>query len=183
MIDIEPGNAALTLDHKPDYSPGDVVWSAYSITASDSNRALLFESRGMLFGLSADSVSEVTDVPVTQRVPGSAAWYQGVSVYRNRPVPVIDVAAYIAPESPPLEFHRAIVVRAASSTYLIAADKILNLCSLSPDDQLSATNRLPDYAGHRAIRKVCAYENRLLAVLDLPELLRCTKLLRECASS
>ncbi len=170
-------------------SASDVVWSAHSITAPDPDRALLFESGGVLLALSADSVREVIDMPSTQPVPGSASWFGGVAVYRSRPVPVIDAAAYLKPgsesdttaESAIRLFNRAIVVQLASDTYLIAAEKILNLCSLPVEDDFPVLQQLPNYIEHRAIGKVCNYENRLLAVIDLPELLRCTKLLRECA--
>jgi len=162
-------------------SAKEVIWSSHSITPSESARALLFESRGMMFALLADSVNEVIDVPATQSVAGAAAWFEGVSVYRSRPVPVIDVAGYLAPDSTELVFNRAIVVRVASSTYLVAAEKILNLCSLPNTDYLQALHNLPEYTQHRAINKVFQYENRLLALIDLPEVLRCTKLLRECA--
>jgi len=162
-------------------SAKEVIWSSHSITPSESARALLFESRGLMFALPADSVNEVIDVPATQSVAGAAAWFEGVSVYRSRPVPVIDVAGYLAPDTDELAFNRAVVVRVASSTYLVAAEKILNLCSLPVTDYIPELYNLPEYTRHRAIKKVCQYENRLLAVIDLPELLRCTKLLRECA--
>lgn len=159
----------------------DVIWSAQSITAPESARVLLFESRGLLFALPAESVREVIYVPATHAITGSATWFEGVAVYRKRPVPVLDAAAYFAPESPDLVFNRAVVVHVASNSFLIAADKILNLCKLPSADQTPLMHRLPDYAEHRAIKKVCSYENSLLAVIDLPEFLRCTKLLRECA--
>ena len=164
-------------------STSDVVWSAHSITSSDSRRALIFETGGLLLALSAEAVLEVIDMPVIRSVPGSAVWFVGVSVYRERAAPVIDASAYLAPGLPAAsnkEFNRAIVLRAASSTYLIAADKILNLGNLPAEDQRYAMPGMADIAEHRAIKRVCIYDNRSLAVIDLPELLRCTKLLREC---
>lgn len=167
-------------------STSDVVWSAHSITSPDSRRALIFETGGLLLALSAEAVLEVIDMPVISSVPGSAVWFVGVSVYRERAAPVIDASAYLAPGLPTTEpasnkeFNRAIVLRAASSTYLIAADKILNLGNLPAEDQRYAMPGMADIAEHRAIKRVCIYDNRSLAVIDLPELLRCTKLLREC---
>jgi len=149
----------------------------------------------LLFGVAADSVTEVIDAQAVNEVPGSPAWFKGVCVYRTRPVPLIDVARFFEPSSSELVFNRAIAVRAASSTYLLAADKILNLCKLpvedfqwqnsgrQPGQQPMELHGTPDYAKHRAIKKACRYDNRLLALIDLPELLRCTKLLRECAVS
>lgn len=169
-------------------STSDVVWSVHSMTSTDSRRALIFQTRGVLLALSADAVSEVIDMPLTQPVPGAADWFVGVSVHRQCAAPVIDVAAFLDPGSlttgPASErrFNRAIVLRVASSTYLVAADKILNLGNLPAEDQIYAMSGsgMASVAEHRAVRKVCTYDNRSLAVLDLPELLRCTKLLREC---
>lgn len=174
----------------------DIIWSADSIAASRSARALLFESRGLLFALSANSVSEVIEAVDTTEVPGAPVWFKGVSSYRSQSVALIDVAKFLQPASPPLEFNRAIAVRVASSTYLLAVDKILNLCNLPADLQRdletvpgtdysnqphSGLRDAPDHTRHRAIRGACRYDNRVLALIDLPELLRCTKLLRECA--
>jgi len=176
-------------------SAANVVWSTNSISASKSARALLFEGRGLLFGVAADSVTEVIDSQVINEVPGSPAWFKGVCVYRTNPVPLIDVARFFEPNSSELVFNRAIAVRTASSTYLLAAEKILNLCKLPAEDfhwqgsdkqssqELVELHGTPDYAKHRAIKKACRYDNRLLALIDLPELLRSTKLLRECAVS
>lgn len=192
---IEKSNNADVLRHDVRLSAADVVWSAHSITSFESttatSRSLLFECGGLLLALSADSVREVIDVPAVSPVPGSPAWFAGVAIYRNRPVPLMDAAAYLEPDQSDTKqkparriFNRAIVVHLASSTYLIAAEKILNLCNL-PLSGLSlnspVTQQLPDYAEHRAINSVSSYDNRLVAMIDLPELLRCTKLLRECA--
>jgi len=173
-------------------SPADVIWSSNGITAPRSARALLFESRAALFGLSANSVTEVIEAAETTEVPGAPAWYKGVSIYRSQPTPLIDIAKFLQPESPDLLFNRAIAVRVASSTYLLAVDKILNLCNLPSDPETSrrkATDNhqhsgphiTAEHMPHRAISSICRYDNRSLAMIDLPELLRCTKLLRECA--
>lgn len=156
----------------------------------------MFESGGLFLAISADAVGEVIDMPTCQPVPGSAAWFRGVAVYRSRPVAMIDAAAYLEPgfakgstkATPEQVFNRAIVIHLASSTYLIAAERILNLCNLpvesdTLDIECSAQQLKPSYLEHRAVKKVCHYENRSLAVIDLPELLRCTKLMRECAFS
>lgn len=187
----DPGAATNTGVSCRAISKTDIIWSANSIAASRSARALLFESRGLLFALSANSVTEVIEAADTSEVPGSPAWYRGVSVYRSHPVAVIDVAKFLQPESPMLVFNRAIAVRVASSTYLLAVDKILNLCNLpaelqkapgTDNNQHSEGIHDPsDYAQHRAVSGVCRYDKRVLALIDLPELLRCTKLLRECA--
>ena len=167
----------------------DIIWSAGSIEASRSARALLFESRGMLFALPAGSVTEVLEAVASSEVPGAPVWYRGVSVYRSQPVALIDVAKFLQPESPALAFNRAIAVSVASSTYLLAVEKILNLCNLPADlqqnpaynNQHAALRDAPDYTNHRAVKSACRYDNRVLALIDLPELLRCTRLLRECA--
>lgn len=173
MTEVAPSNQKL--------SSADVIWSSNSLTQSDVARALLFESREMLFALDARVVSEVVAVPVIQKIPGSPVWFCGVAIVRGCPVPVFDAARFLNPSSPALVFNRAIVVRAASSTYLIAADKILNLCSLSTFDPQPVSSVVPEYVEHRAIENSYHYDNRLLSLIDLPELLRCTKLLRECA--
>jgi len=178
-------------------SASDVIWSSNAIAASRAKRALLFESRGALFALLANSVSEVIEASDTTEVPGSPVWFKGVSIYRSQPAPLIDVAKFLLPESPPLAFNRAIAVRIASSTYLLAVDKILSLCNLPSgletsgietkagtirDNQLHSEPHGADGpVQHRAISGTCRYDNRELALIDLPELLRCTKLLRECA--
>ncbi len=159
----------------------DVVWSVHSIAASETARALLFESHGLLLALPADAVSEVIDTPTIFPIPAAPQWYAGLSDYRNRPVAVIDVAAFLVPRSPVQQYKRAVAVRVAFSTYLITADRILNLCRLPVASTQLPEQVVPDYADHRAIKQVSTYDGRLLAVIDLPELLRCTKLLRECA--
>lgn len=47
------------------------------------------------FAVSAESVSEVIDVPRYAPLPGLSGWLLGVSVYRSEPVPVIDLAAFV----------------------------------------------------------------------------------------
>lgn len=129
MAEITPSHQKL--------STADVVWSSNSITASRSARALLFENRGLLLALPADSVSEVIEAPRVTDVPGSPAWFNGVCVYRSQPVPVVDVARYLQAGTADLTFNRGIVVRVASSSYLLVADRILNLCNL----RLQTTNK------------------------------------------
>ena len=200
MSDLVPEAIATTSEAETcrAISNADIIWSANSLEASSSARALLFESRGLLFAVSANAVTEVIEATDTSEVPGAPEWYRGVSLYRSQPAALIDVAKFLQPESPPLEFNRAIAVRVASSTYLLAVEKILNLCNLPADWRMkpkaesgyntqhhseshSPPEPPPEHALHRAIRGVCRYDNRSLALIDLPELLRCTKLLHECS--
>ncbi len=196
MSDLVPEATASPSRTCRAISNADIIWSANSLESSRSVRALLFESRGLLFAVSANAVTEVIEATDTNKVPGAPEWYRGVSFYRSQPAALIDVAKFLQPESPPLEFNRAIVVRVASSTYLLAVDKILNLCNLPADWRVkpktdaqigdirqphSEPHLSPEHAQHRAIRGMCRYDNRTLAFIDLPELLRCSKLLHECS--
>ncbi len=173
----------------PDALNASVIWSSNSIAPSPSSRVLLFECLGAHYGLATESVVEVIESPNCTEVSGAPMWFAGLAVYQSNPVPVIDVGRYFQPDAKhrakdrrqhPLR-GRSVVVKLAGSTFLLAVEKILNLCNLPEEDEaMRVSSNAPEIAEHRAIQRVCCYDNQLIALINLPELLRLTKFLREC---
>lgn len=156
------------------------IWSADSIAQSQPARSLLFQSRDQVFAVATEFVAEVIEAPEVFPLPGAPWWYRGLAGYKSRPVPVIDPVQYFVPASakPEKTHTRAIVVMLASSTYLFSAEKVLNLCQLnmSRNEVFNSDQNLTE---HPAISGICQYDNKLVAVIDTPEFLRQTRLLRE----
>ncbi len=184
--------------HQSQSRTDDIIWSSNSITASSSSRALLCECDGLNYAVLAEHVVEVIELPNASGVVGAPNWFMGLAVYKARPVPVIDVGAYFnvggsyaarpdtQQNTQQKNFQRrAIVVQLAGSRYLLAADKILNLTDLPAEDSATYTmpassSNVPDLNEHRAIERICSVDNKQIALINLPELLRLTKFLREC---
>ncbi len=166
----------------------EVIWSSNSIAPSQSSRVLLFECDGYYYALATDSVVEVIEYPNCAEVNGAPVWFSGLTVYQTNPVPVIDVGRYFghgANQRFKGEQHqlrgRCVVVKLAGSTFLLAVDKILNLCQLPEEDEAMRISSNPsEIAEHRAIQRLSHYDNKQIALINLPELLRLTKFLREC---
>ncbi len=157
------------------------TWSVASIVESRSSRALLFESHGVRFAVTTESVTEVVEAPQFEPVAGSPDWYCGIAIYKRKPAALIDAAQFftdsrLSPDQNTDHTRHAIVVNLASSTYLLLADRILNLSSL---DSLATSADL-SLAEHTAIKSVYEVQNHPVALINLPELLRQTRLLREC---
>lgn len=164
-------------DHSPEMR---TIWSAESIAQAQSAKSLLFQSRHQVFALPTEFISEVIEAPECLQVPGSPWWYRGLAIYRSRPAPIIDPVQYFVPalEKPADSHTRAIVVTVASSDYLFTAEKVLNLCQLDMTYQevFSGDQTLIE---HPAIAGTGQYDNKSVAIIDIPELLRQTRLLRE----
>ena len=153
------------------------VWSADSIQQSLSAKVLLFESHQQRFALTTDTVVEVIEVPQYASVPGAPGWFCGVAAYRARPVSVIDPVQYFVPanDKPDAVHTRAIAITIASSTWLLAAERVLNLCRLDAADYSHSDHNL---AAHCAVSAVCNIDNKPVVLINTPEFLRQVHLLQ-----
>jgi len=118
-------------------------------------------------------VTELRRVPKVTRVPQAPPWLRGVTNLRGDVLSVVDMRAFLGLESIPIDTQRLVVVRLLDqefSTGLLvdAVDRIvtLDLDSIRPPASPLYGPMAPFLTG------VCAVDQRLIAVLDLGQLLR-----------
>ena len=162
-------------------SSATTVWSIDSLRQGQVARALLFESHQQHFAVASKYVARVIEMPNLTPVPGVPSWHCGLAAWQNQPVPVIDPVRYFVPgkEKSNDVFTRAIVVSIASSHYLFAVEKVLNLCQLNTQSTLDDS----DLAAHCAIGGVYPIgndrlNNKSTTLIDAPEFLRQVHLLQ-----
>lgn len=127
---------------------------------ADAPGHLLFACGSSLYGVPADTASEVVTVPVLTRVPGAPAHLLGVFAHRGEVLPVVDLARLIGR---PVEeaFKRAVVVRTPKGTVALTATRVIGVGVVA-----GVFDRLGDSGVHQHLRGPAHSDEGEVAVID-----------------
>ncbi len=127
---------------------------------ADAPGHLLFACGSSLYGVPADTASEVVTVPVLTRVPGAPAHLLGVFAHRGEVLPVVDLARLIGR---PVEevFKRAVVVRTPKGTVALTATRVIGVAVVA-----GVFDRLGDSGVHQHLRGPAHSDEGEVAVID-----------------
>lgn len=127
---------------------------------ADAPGHLLFACGSSLYGVPADTASEVVTVPVLTRVPGAPAHLLGVFAHRGEVLPVVDLARLIGR---PIEepFKRAVVVRTPKGTVALTATRVIGVAVVA-----GVFDRLGDSGVHQHLRGPAHSDEGEVAVID-----------------
>lgn len=89
---------------------------------------LLFSCGPGLYGVPADTASEVVTVPPLTRVPGSPTHMLGIFNHRGELMPVVDLNRLLG--LPPEDPRRAVVVRTPRGAVALIAARVLGISML-----------------------------------------------------
>ncbi len=138
-----------------------------------TTRFVLFTVGDTCYGVTEPFVTELRRVPKITRVPQAPAWLRGVTTLRGDVLSVIDVRAFLGLDPVPSDTQRLVVVRLldqefATGLLVDSVDQIvtLDLDSIRPPASPLYGPMAPFLTG------VCVVDQRLIAVLDLGQLLR-----------
>jgi purine-binding chemotaxis protein CheW len=127
---------------------------------ADAQGHLLFACGSSLYGVPADTASEVVNVPALTRVPGAPAHLLGVFAHRGEVLPVVDLSRLTGK---PLEesARRAVVVRTPRGAVALTATKVLGVSQLA-----GSFDRLGETGVHQHLRGPAHAEQGEVAVID-----------------
>jgi len=139
--------------------------------ASGSDSYVLFELAGATYALRSDDVAQLEMVGAPTPVPNAPAYVDGVVSVRGQVIPAISLRARFGfPRAAHDLRSRLIVVRAQGRTVGLVVDSAREFASIAPD----AIRPLPEGIGGlsgRYLRGVAQQDERLLLIVDVPELL------------
>jgi purine-binding chemotaxis protein CheW len=139
--------------------------------ASGSDSYVLFELAGATYALRSDDVAQLEMVGVPTPVPNAPAYVDGVVSVRGQVIPAVSLRARFGfPRADHDLRSRLIVVRAQGRTVGLVVDSAREFASIAPD----AVRPLPEGIGGtsgRYLRGVASQDERLILIVDVPELL------------
>ena len=141
--------------------------------APSTTRVVLFTVASTCYAVAEPYVTELRRVPKITVVPHAPGWLRGVTNLRGDVISVIDLRAFMGLEAIPTDTQRLVVVRLLDQEFSTALlvdglDQIvtLELDSVRPPASPLYGPLAPFLTG------VCVVDQRLIAVLDLGQLLR-----------
>jgi purine-binding chemotaxis protein CheW len=138
---------------------------------SDAHRYCTFLLEGQLYGVPIGCVHEVLrHQPVTRVASGSQS-IQGLINLRGRIVAVLDLRIWLGMAPRPAGAEPAnVVVQAGGRMVSLWVDEVAEVVTGYPDDYES-DDTSHDRPGHEGVRGIYKLSDRLLQVLDVPEIL------------
>lgn len=127
---------------------------------ADAPGHLLFACGSSLYGVPADTASEVVNVPTLTRVPGAPAHLLGVFAHRGEVLPVVDLPRLVGK---PLDEDpkRAVVVRTPRGAVALTASRVLGVSILE-----GSFDRLGDAGVHQHLRGPARCQEGEVAIID-----------------
>ena len=139
--------------------------------AIGSDSYVLFELAGATYALRSDDVVQLDMVVAPTPVPNAPSYVDGVVSVRGQVIPAVSLRARFGFARAAHDLRsRLVVVRASGRTVGLIVDSAREFASIPPD----AVRPLPEGIGGlsgRYLRGVAQHGDRLVLVVDVPELL------------
>lgn len=145
--------------------------------AAHGHRYVLLSIASAHYAVREVFVTELERVPKITPVPHVPAWVRGVTNLRGDILSVIDMRTYLGLDAPASNAARMLVVRLlnedfATGLLVDGVDRIVTV----PPDQITPPESSLDGPLAKYLTGMCVIEERLVAVLDLDQLLRSSEI-------
>ena len=138
---------------------------------SGSDSYVLFELAGATYALRSDDVARLEMVGAPTPVPNAPAYVDGVVSVRGQVIPAVSLRARFGFARAEHDLRsRLIVVRAQGRTVGLVVDGAREFASIPPDTIRPLPEGIGGLSG-RYLRGVAHHGERLLLIVDVPELL------------
>jgi purine-binding chemotaxis protein CheW len=145
--------------------------------AAHGHRYVLLSIASAHYAVREMFVTELERVPKITPVPHVPAWVRGVTNLRGDILSVIDMRTYLGLESLTSHAARMLVVRLLNEDFAtgLLVDGVDRIVSLPPD-QITPPESSLEGPLAKYLTGMCVVEERLVAVLDLDQLLRSSEI-------
>jgi purine-binding chemotaxis protein CheW len=139
--------------------------------AGGSDSYVLFELAGATYALRSDDVAQLEMVGTPTPVPNAPAYVDGVVSVRGQVIPAVSLRARFGFARAEHDLRsRLIVVRAQGRTVGLVVDGAREFASIRPDMIRPLPEGIGGLSG-RYLRGIAHHGERLLLIVDVPELL------------
>ena len=144
------------------------------LNAAGGDSYVLCELAGTTYALRSDDIEQLEMVGHLTPVPNAPAFVDGVTSVRGRVIPAVNLRARFGFERVPHDLRsRLVVVRAAGRAVGLIVDNAREFAAISAEQIQPPPEGLADLSG-QYLRGMAHLGDRLVLVLDVPELLRTT---------
>lgn len=152
--------------------------------ASQSIDIATFNSNGQWLGLLREQIVEAVDGGSLRAVPGTPPWHAGLLMYRDEPIPVVDLAR-LMDNAASTQGNDVVIVRAGADTKPIGlrVDELADIPAIAVNRLLPMTDaaQFGTAVVDRAVRPERP-EDPLLLIVNLDQLLQLTRALQPAVS-
>lgn len=142
------------------------------LNAAGADSYVLCELAGTTYAVRSDDIQQLDMVGPLTPVPNAPAFVDGVTSIRGRVIPAVSLRARFGFERQPHDLRtRLIVVRAAGRVVGLIVDNAREFAAIPADAIQPPPEGLSDLSS-RYLRGMVHMGERLVLVLDVPELLR-----------
>lgn len=142
------------------------------VNASGADSYVLCELAGTTYALRSDDIEQLEMVGQLTPVPNAPAFVDGVTSVRGRVIPAVSLRARFGFERRAYDLRsRLIVVRAESRSVGLIVDNAREFAAI-PEDKIQPPPEGLVELSTRYLRGVAQLGERLILILDVPELLR-----------
>ena len=144
------------------------------VIASGSDSYVLCELAGTTYALRSDDIEQLEMVGRLTPVPNAPAFVDGVTSVRGRVIPAVSLRARFGFERAEHNLRsRLVVVRAHGRSVGLIVDNAREFAAIPAQSIQAPPEGLSDVSG-RYLRGMAHLGDRLVLILDVPELLRGT---------
>jgi len=144
------------------------------LIASGADSYVLCELAGTTYALRSDDIEQLEMVGQLTPVPNAPEFVDGLTSVRGRVIPAVSLRARFGfPRAPHDLRSRLIVVRSESRVVGLIVDNAREFAAIPPDEIQPPPDGMADLSG-RYLRGMAHVGERLVLILDVPELLRVT---------
>ncbi len=145
------------------------------LNASGADSYILCELAGTTYAMRSDDIEQLEMVGQLTPVPNAPPFVDGVTSVRGRVIPAVSLRARFGFERAPHDIRsRLIVVRSEARSVGLIVDTAREFAAIPPASILPPPEGLVELST-RYLRGVAHLGERLVLVLDIPELLRITE--------
>jgi purine-binding chemotaxis protein CheW len=142
------------------------------VTASGADSYVLCELAGATYALRSDDIEQLEMVGQLTPVPNAPSFVDGITSVRGRVIPAVSLRARFGFERAAHDLRsRLIVVRAGTRSVGLIVDNAREFAAIPPESIQPPPDGLADLSS-RYLRGMAHLGDRLVLILDVPELLR-----------
>jgi len=146
-----------------------------AVIASGNDSYVLCELAGTTYALRSDDIEQLEMVGKLTPVPNAPAFVDGVTSVRGRVIPAVSLRARFGFDRTPHDLRsRLVIVRAHGRSVGLIVDNAREFAAIPTDAIQPPPEGLSELSG-QYLRGMAHLGDRLVLILDVPELLRGTE--------
>jgi purine-binding chemotaxis protein CheW len=148
-------------------SRGRSDWSSQSPARHSSSQVVLFDLAGTTYAMAVESIEEIIELQAITPVPGAEVWVEGTTLFRDRVVPVLNLARRFGLSGTgPTDDTRIVVVAGGEGFAGLVVDAVSEVVDV-PGSRMEPVSSIVTNGANGYLSGIAKLDGQLVCVVDV----------------